>query len=43
MAPLVVRLLSDEAWYVDGAEITVVGAHAAHGPVKAITDALGQD
>ncbi|MEV7978207.1 SDR family oxidoreductase [Streptomyces sp. NPDC086519] len=43
VAPLVVYLLSDEASYVNGAEITVDGGYAAHGPVKAITNALDQD
>lgn len=40
MAPLVVYLLSDESAYVNGAEITVDGGYAAHGGVKAITNAL---
>ncbi|MHB9864267.1 SDR family NAD(P)-dependent oxidoreductase [Streptomyces sp. YIM S03343] len=40
VAPLVVYLLSDEASYVNGAEITVDGGYSAHGGVKAITDAL---
>ncbi|MET9789819.1 SDR family NAD(P)-dependent oxidoreductase [Streptomyces canus] len=40
VAPLVVYLLSDESAYVNGAEITVDGGYAAHGGVKAITNAL---
>ncbi|WP_053846996.1 SDR family NAD(P)-dependent oxidoreductase [Streptomyces sp. NRRL B-24085] len=40
VAPLIVYLLSDEASYVNGAEITVDGGYAAHGGVKAITNAL---
>ncbi|MGW3289243.1 SDR family NAD(P)-dependent oxidoreductase [Streptomyces sp. NPDC001002] len=40
VAPLVVYLLSEEAAYVNGAEITVDGGYAAHGGVKAITNAL---
>ena len=40
VAPLVVYLLSDEASYVNGAEITVDGGYSAHGGVKAITNAL---
>lgn len=40
VAPLVVYLLSDESSYVNGAEITVDGGYAAHGGVKAITNAL---
>lgn len=40
VAPLVVYLLSDESSYVNGAEITVDGGYSAHGPVKAITNAL---
>ncbi|MGW2645828.1 SDR family oxidoreductase [Streptomyces sp. NPDC001393] len=40
VAPLMVYLLSDESSYVNGAEITVDGGYAAHGGVKAITDAL---
>ncbi len=40
VAPLVVHLLSDESSYTNGAEITVDGGYAAHGGVKAITNAL---
>ncbi len=40
VAPLVVHLISDESGYTTGAEITVDGGYAAHGGVKAITDAL---
>nr|WP_206326799.1 SDR family oxidoreductase [Streptomyces sp. S3(2020)] len=40
VAPLVVYLLSEESSYVNGAEITVDGGYAAHGGVKAITNAL---
>ncbi|OIJ62658.1 SDR family oxidoreductase [Streptomyces mangrovisoli] len=40
VAPLVVHLLSDEASYINGAEITVDGGYAAHGGVKHIVDAL---
>lgn len=40
VAPLVVYLLSDESAYVNGAEITIDGGYAAHGGVKAITNAL---
>ncbi|WP_203237592.1 SDR family oxidoreductase [Streptomyces sp. CdTB01] len=40
VAPLVVYLLSDEASYVNGAEITVDGGYSAHGGVQAITNAL---
>lgn len=40
VAPLVVYLLSDESSYVNGSEITVDGGYAAHGGVKAITNAL---
>jgi NAD(P)-dependent dehydrogenase (short-subunit alcohol dehydrogenase family) len=40
VAPLVVYLLSDDAAYVNGAEITVDGGYSAHGGVKAIIDAL---
>lgn len=40
VAPLIVHLLSDEAGYTNGAEITVDGGYAAHGGVKAITNAL---
>lgn len=40
VAPLVDRLLSDEASYVSGAEITLDGGCSAHGGVKAITNAI---
>jgi 3alpha(or 20beta)-hydroxysteroid dehydrogenase len=40
VAPLVIHLLSDESSYTNGAEITVDGGYAAHGGVKAITNAL---
>jgi 3alpha(or 20beta)-hydroxysteroid dehydrogenase len=43
VAPLVVCLLSDEAWYVNGAESTGDGGYAAHGGVKANTNALDAD
>ncbi|MFC8436484.1 SDR family NAD(P)-dependent oxidoreductase [Streptomyces sp. NPDC057253] len=43
VAPLVVYLLSDDASYVNGAEITVDGGYSAHGGVKAITNALDGD
>ncbi|MFI5685247.1 SDR family oxidoreductase [Streptomyces sp. NPDC051636] len=39
VAPLIVHLLSDEASYGNGAEITVDGGYAAHGGGKAITSA----
>lgn len=43
VAPLIVHLLSDESSYTNGAEITVDGGYAAHGGVKAITNALDAD
>jgi len=40
VAPLVVYLLSDEAAYVNGAEIAVDGGYSSHGGVKHITNML---
>ncbi len=40
VAPMVVFLLSDDASYISGAEITVDGGHTAHGGTKSIVDAL---
>ncbi|MFF1257401.1 SDR family NAD(P)-dependent oxidoreductase [Streptomyces sp. NPDC058321] len=40
VASLVVYLLSEDAGYVNGAEITVDGGYSSHGGVKAITNAL---
>ncbi|MGP3769684.1 SDR family NAD(P)-dependent oxidoreductase [Streptomyces sp. SDT5-1] len=43
VASLVVYLLSEEAGYINGAEIAVDGGYSAHGGVKAITNALDAD
>ena len=40
VAALVLFLLSDEAAYVNGAEISIDGGYAAHGGAKLISDAL---
>jgi len=40
VAPLVVFLLSDDAAYINGAEIAVDGGYSAHGGSMAITNAL---
>lgn len=40
VAPLVVFLVSDDASYISGAEISVDGGMTAHGGVKSISDAV---
>jgi 3alpha(or 20beta)-hydroxysteroid dehydrogenase len=40
IAPLVVFLISDESEWISGAEIAVDGGQAAHGGMKALSDAV---
>jgi 3alpha(or 20beta)-hydroxysteroid dehydrogenase len=40
VAPLVVFLISDESSWISGAEISVDGGQAAHGGMKALSDAV---